>query len=488
MRHYGYMRFAGVLLLTAVAGFSLCAQAATPEWITRSNENAQVLLKVMARFGPEGAGSLGVEGLDQEILDMKPQLYERSRAATEGALAELKKRLAAEKDPLVRQDLEILIDSTEENLKSAEISRKYFLPYTAVAQTVFGGMQGLLDEQVAESRRPAALVRLKKYTGLEQGYTPITELAMARYRERLKQDPNLQGPPKAEVEQDLVNSQAFVTGIGVLLEKFKVQGYSEAYAKLRDEINQYNDFVKKEVLPKSRTDFRLPPEVYAMRLKQVGVDISPAELTSMAHAAFNDYQQQMQKIAAQVAKQHGFASSDYRDVIHELKKDQLVGDAILPHYKERLAQIEDIIRREHLVTLPGNPARIVIASAAETAQQPAPHMKPPRLLNNHGEVGQFVLPLNVPSASGKTLKYDDFTFAAASWTLTAHEARPGHELQFDRMVENGVSVPRAVFAFNSVNVEGWGLYSEYITFPYMPLEGQLISLQHRMMRAARAFL
>jgi uncharacterized protein (DUF885 family) len=85
-------------------------------------------------------------------------------------------------------------------------------------------------------------------------------------------------------------------------------------------------------------------------------------------------------------------------------------------------------------------------------------------------------------------KYDDFNYSAASWTLTAHESRPGHELQFATMIEKGVSIARAVFAFNSVNVEGWGLYSEAITLPYMPDEGKLISLQLRLQRAARAFV
>jgi uncharacterized protein (DUF885 family) len=84
--------------------------------------------------------------------------------------------------------------------------------------------------------------------------------------------------------------------------------------------------------------------------------------------------------------------------------------------------------------------------------------------------------------------FDDFTFAAGSWTLTAHEARPGHEMQFAAMVESGVSTARAVFAFNSTNVEGWALYTESFMKPYMPLEGQLISLQHRLLRAARAYL
>jgi len=98
--------------------------------------------------------------------------------------------------------------------------------------------------------------------------------------------------------------------------------------------------------------------------------------------------------------------------------------------------------------------------------------------------------LNIPAGPGQSSseKYDDFTFDAAAWTLTAHEARPGHELQFDSMVERGISIARVRYAFNSTNVEGWGLYSEYMVRPYMPLEGQLVSLDYRLLRAARAFL
>ena len=175
-------------------------------------------------------------------------------------------------------------------------------------------------------------------------------------------------------------------------------------------------------------------------------------------------------------------------MIRELKKEQLKGDEVLPHYQRRLAEIEDIVRKQHLVTLPQRPAIIKIASAAETAQQPAPHMQPPPLLNNHGERGVFVLPLETTGAGGTPLQYDDFNLTAASWTMIAHEARPGHELQFDAMVEHGVSLARALYAFNSTNVEGWGLYSEWFMLPYMPDDGKLISLQFRMVRAARAFL
>src|SRR6201986_2775829 len=209
----------------------------------------------------------------------------------------------------------------------------------------------------------------------------------------------------------------------------------------------------------------------------------------MAHAAFIDIQNQMKPIAEEVAKQRHLPSSDYRDVIRELKKEQIHGDSIIPLYERHLKDIEGIIREHQLVTLPNRPAIIRLATSAETAQGPAPHMVPPPFLNNTGQRGVFVLPLNMPPAPGETTdRYDDFTFEAASWTLIAHEARPGHELQFDKMVEEGVSQARALYAFNSTNVEGWGLYSEYITLPYMPVEGQLVSLDYRLLRAARAFL
>jgi uncharacterized protein (DUF885 family) len=300
--------------------------------------------------------------------------------------------------------------------------------------------------------------------------------------------PALAMPSKAEVERALADSASFVDGIPELFKKYRVAGYEEPCATFTAQMALYDAFLRTAVLPRARADFRLPAALYVFGLKRYGVDIDPQLLVAAAHAAFDDIQKEMQAVAASVAKARGLSATDYRDVIRELKKEQLVGDAILPHYKERLAEIEKIIGREHLVTLPARPARIRLATAAETANSPAPNMRPPRMLGNTGEQGEFLLPLNVPTTDGKTLKTDDFTFAAASWTLTAHEARPGHELQFAAMLDAGVSVARALFSFNSANVEGWGLYAELMMQPYLPPEGQLIALQYRLLRAARAFL
>jgi uncharacterized protein (DUF885 family) len=486
----GAMRIlaAAVILAPAVLPFTLLAQTKAPtDWVARSNENARVLIDARSRFYPESASSEGVTAFDTETTSLNADNPAKVRAATLAAQTELAKRFETEKDRRIKQDLEILVDAADRQIRNIDADAKTFLPYTDVAGLIFEGERTLLDDQAAESRRAAALVRLRKYAGIEPGFTPLTTQAEERYREKAS-NKALLGPAKQELEQDLRNASAYVDGIGLLLEKQKLKGYEEPLAKLRQQIAEYGEFVRKEVMPRSRTDFRLPPAIYQLNLENYGVDYTPEDLSKVAHQGFTEIQREMGPIAARIARARKLPAADYRSVIRVLKKEQFSGDEILPKYREVLKQIEQIVRDNHLLTLPERPAIISIASAAETAQQPAPHMKPPPLLNNHGERGRFVLPLATKGADGVELKYDDFTFAAAAWTLTAHEARPGHELQFDAMVERGVSLARALFAFNSTNVEGWGLYAEAFLLPYMPDEGKLISLQFRLLRAARAFL
>jgi hypothetical protein len=486
----------GLVLLWT--GWAAAAQTAAPPpqtrpaWVTRSDANARVLLDAQARFGPEGAAQTGLEGYDEEVLDLKPDRDERLRAAVSAAIETLQGRLAGETDPAVKQDLVILIDSAKRSLEGQALNERLVVSYFDAPQIVFFGVRGLLDDQVAPERRKAALVRLRRYAGLEPGYTPILELAAARTRKGLA-TPGLLPPARAELEKNLGNAGFYADGIAQLFQKYGLTGYEEAHGRFKAQLDAWNAFLKTEVLPKARTDFREPPELYAFGVRNFGVDIPPAALADRARISFLEIRNELKALAPLVAKEKGFPSPDYRDVIRELKKQQVVGDAILPHYEARLRAVEEIIRREKMVTLPTRPARIRLSSEAESAQAPAPNMRPPRLVGNTGEMGTFMLPLRVPTTNpdgtpGPPKGFDDFTFDAASWTLTAHEARPGHELQFASLVEKGVSLARAVFAFNSVNVEGWALYAEAEIKPALPLDGQLISLQHRLLRAARAFL
>ncbi|HVW69892.1 MAG TPA: DUF885 domain-containing protein, partial [Steroidobacteraceae bacterium] len=406
----------------------------------------------------------------------------------EKVLKELDAARRQEQDKKVAQDLDILHKAFDLKFREQDFRLAREVPFVNASEEVFAGLRGLLDDQVAAERRPAALVRLREYAGMEPGYAPFTEVLRQRVLEQIAK-PKVIYPAKLEIETELGRNSSYLDGMADLLRKYSLTGWEPAYTKLKAQLSDYDAWVRQTLLPKARSDFRLPPQKYALAFEEFGIDLPPAKIAARAHAAFKEYQGEMAVLAARIAKQNGYASSDYRSVIAELKKKQITGEAILPFYESRLREIEKIIAEHKLVTLPSRPAIIRLATAAETAQQPAPHMNPPPFLHNTGQRGEFVLPLNIPSSSGgEGDKYDDFTFDAVSWTLTAHEARPGHELQFDSMVEQGVSLARALYAFNSTNAEGWGLYSEYIMQPYEPLEGQLVTLQLRLLRAARAFL
>jgi uncharacterized protein (DUF885 family) len=290
------------------------------------------------------------------------------------------------------------------------------------------------------------------------------------------------------VEQDLERAETFIAGIEELLGGTDLQGWQEPYETLAGQLRDYNLWLRDEMLPRSRDDYRLPPVMYEDALRKWGVEATPEALIQQATQGYMDIRNEMVALAPLVAKEKGYASTDYREVIKKLKIDGPIdGDKLLDHYHGVLKQIEDIMVRERIISLPERDAGIRIASAAETAAQPAPHLDIPRLIGNTGEYPDFVIPLLTQYEDGSWQQTDD-TYEAGAWTLTAHEARPGHEMQFSSMIEAGVSITRAIFAFNSVNVEGWGLYAEAIAKPYMPLDGQLISLQYRLMRAARMFL
>jgi hypothetical protein len=474
---------AALLIVTLAAPAAFAAQ---PSWIEESNRHSQILLEVMARYNAEAAGSFGVEGQDGEVFDLKPRVLERQEADLAAAITRLEGLRAAASDPLVRRDLDILIGAARDRKDSIELNRKLTLPFFDVGQSVFRGFQDLLDPRIPKARQKGALTRLHKYVGAEKGYEPITVLARARYEEAAG-NAQLIGPWIVEAQQYLDNQPRYLDGIQKLLEGSGLKGWQKDFKTLRTQFDDYAKWVTATVLPRARKTSQLPAELYADNLKRFGVDMDPREIMARALASYQQTRSELEPLARYVAHERNWSKTDYRDVIRELKKQRIPDDQLLTLYTGRLEQIEAIIRRENLVALPTRKAVIRLASPAESAATPAPHIDPPRLVGNTGEPAEFVLPTANPNAAPGSVM-DDFNYDAIAWTLTAHEARPGHELQFAGMLEAGVSTARVVFALNSANVEGYALYAEAVLKKFLPPEGQIGALQMRMMREARAFL
>jgi hypothetical protein len=453
------------------------------DWVSRSNALTLELLAVDGRFFPEDVADSGLEEFDGLVRDLGPEILPRYAAALEQQRARFETALAQESDPNLQQDLAILIEAIDERIEGARLSERLELAWYDVPEMVFGTMNAVLDDQVAPERRAKAKELLERYTGLHPGTEPMTALAMVRFEE--SRGEGKVGPYRGSVEDTLPKIDTYVAGIRELFGRYGIEA-PEALDAMERQFAEYGEWERAVVLPAAREDFRLPPELYAYQLRGYGIDLPPQELSARARRAFYEIRQQMEALAPLVAAKFGFPASDYPSVLAELKKQRIAPEQMERHYSGILAELQQIAEREGIVSLPDYPVNMRLGSEAENAASPAPHMLPPRLIGNTGERGTFVLTTGVSSGSG--VEANDFDFAAAAWTLSVHEGRPGHELQFAQMVERGVSDARIIYAFNSTNAEGWALYAEAEMLPYLPVEGQLIALQHRLLRASRAML
>lgn len=463
------------------------AQPSDPSWVKRSDALAQVLVAAQAELDPETFSFSGFTRYDDQVIDLRPDREVRLRAANEAAKAKLEEALRTERDPDVRDDLEIMIDAAARAVADSALNERYRLEWFDVAEHVFGSLSELLSDQIPAERRAQALPRLLRYVGLAPNTLPTATLARQLY-ERRAGIPGLLHVPRRKLERAVAISESLVSGTRELFDKYKIAGSDAALHALEEQVRAYSAWTREVVLPTAREDTRLPPELYAHMLRTVGIDVSPRILLQRAQLEFAETRSTMQLLAARVAEQKHLPSRDYRDVIRALKRKTIPKQRLEQSYRRVIDSIDAIIVRERIAELPKRPLVMRLATDAENAYAIAPYLHVPPLWENRGEQAQFVLTTSNPSPDGKADVYDDFNYEAVAWTLSAHEARPGHELQNSAMIERGVSFARKEFAFNSVNVEGWALYAEAELIPYEPPEAQLIALQFRLMRAARAML
>jgi len=481
---------AAIALAVAMPAAPLMAQEtaetpATTDWVETSNAYTERVIAMQAQFYPTGASSAGYEQYDGLVNDMSLDRDDRYIAASRALIAEFEAAKETESNPYVKQDLQILIDSLSRDIKGIELGNKFMLDFSEVPQGMFGNIGSLLSEQTAEHRRAKALELLQRYTGLWPDTEPMTELAKRRFE--ASRGEGRMGPYRVEAEESIAKIPTFIAGIRKLFETYEIDGAEEALDAMEDQLTAYGEWTRETVLPASRDNPRLPPELYALNLQQVGIDMDPYEAMSQARRGFYEVRAQMEALAPQIAAKYGWEETDMASVMRRLKQETIPNDEIEAFYREVNRGLEEEIRKNQIVSLPDYELAMRVASEAESAAQPAPHMRPPRLIGNTGEQGTFVLTVSNPTAA-EGEAYNDFNFPAASYTLSAHEARPGHEMQFAVLVKQGVSLARMLYAFNSVNVEGWALYAEAEMLPHEPIEGQFIAQQFRLLRTARAFL
>ncbi len=458
-----------------------------PDWIIESDKVAKEYTHSFAKLYPEMGSGLGLHEYDALGHIPSEELEDKGLALIKNWKKRLTRLAANTESNDLKADYLILLDKVDKQLKSYYIDEKFgAIPVPELSLTIYRYLFQLINIQSPAHRKKAAVSRFKYYM-LEKGKLNLIAAyvnEIKRYERKYNNKKKFY-PFRGKVEKYLKDSPIYIKGIEALLKQSGRNDWHKEYKLFVKEIKRYDSLLRSKILPKCRKKPNYPKEVYELQLASYGVKTEPTNLIKIGKEDYKKLYKNFKQLAMRLAKKFSLKNTSPKSVIAYLKKEVVLqSEEVKALYQSSSNRLEQIIKANEIVSLPKKPLTIRMAGDAESKANPVPHLKPPPLLNNNGVMPEFV----VPTSSDGKLPFDDFSYKSAATILTAHEGRPGHDLQFSRMLESPISIIRASYAMNSVNVEGWALYAEDLVFPYISEEEQLIAMQTRLWRIARYFL
>lgn len=400
---------------------------------------------------PVRSTALGIHDHDGRLRDMRRAAIRRRTADLRRWLKDLNAipREALSADEAL--DQQILDHAIRAELLELEEVRGWRRDPMQYNRLIADGIASLIDRDFAplERRLPRLIERL-------EGIPAITAAA----RDNLRDVPRLwcelavhsgEGTLKflrGDVPLAL-EEQGFASLPASLRRRFR-----KAQARALERMERFVTWLREELLPRARGDFRLGPELFERKLRlEEHVALSVEELRRLNEEAIREYRSWIEGVASQIDPQRPAA-----EVIHEVASRYPSPDELIPAAERFVEQGRDFVARHEIVTLPTTRLPIV---------RPTPR---------YARSGFASMSTPGPFESVATEAYYNITNVDPDWSaeqqhehlsyfnypgllgISVHEVMPGHfvQLLYRERIQSDV---RKVFMPASL-VEGWAHYAE----------------------------
>lgn len=460
-----------------------------PEWTQKSRNLTFEYAESIAHLHPEYVSDMGIPGYEHLTKPFSKD-YDKERYALAWKWkGRLERMLQNESDEELRTDIKILLERVSMELEEIELAKKEgVISFLPMSEYVFLNLKDLIKKDSSKEKLSNALSRFRYFVHGDEEQLPLADgftSYLLNQMNHLKENGKAGfWPTLHEIETYFEDSDEYLKSIEELLARWKEEEWREDFELLKVQEANYRQFIRTKVLPFARKTNRTPYSIYAFTLKDMGVKDVPETLIETAKKDYLATYGEFKKLASELALKHDLKKNDPVSVIRFLQEKKINNsDELLKLYVKVNDDLLRVVKEHDLFTIKEKPNLIIrFATPAEARSLPAPYfVNSPFFGKEQNRPAEFVI---TPADGGR----DDFNFPEAVVTLTAHEAMPGHALQYHVMKERGTSLMRALMAFNSVNVEGWGLYAEDLVYPYLTKEEQFVTLQRRLWRQARMFL
>jgi uncharacterized protein (DUF885 family) len=225
--------------------------------------------------------------------------------------------------------------------------------------------------------------------------------------------------------------------------------------KVVAELQKYQDFLKNDLLPISKGDYRLGPDLYRKKLLyDEMVEIPLDRLLQIGYDDLHKNQAELIRVAALIDP--GKAPED---VLAALEQDHPKPDQLLQSFRDTFNSLIQFIQQKKIITIPSDVQPIVEETPPFARALTSASMDSPGPYETKATEAFFNVTLPEPTWSAEKTKSWMEGFNRGTTISTAvHEAYPGHYEQF-LWEKQFPSKVRKLIGCGS-NIEGWAHYTE----------------------------
>ena len=260
--------------------------------------------------------------------------------------------------------------------------------------------------------------------------------------------------------------------------------FHQSNAAVIDSLKKYEAWMKSDLLPGAKGDFRIGEDNYRKKLlTEEMVDIPLDRLLAIAFDDLRHNQQMFRETAAKIDP-----NRTPQQILQEAERDHPTADKLLQSFRDVLGGLRDFITSHKIITIPSPVMPILEETPPFMRALTTASMDTPGAYEKVAKEAFFNVTLPEPSWTAAQTEEHLQMFNRGTIISTAiHEAFPGHYVQF--LWLQGVQSKTRKLLYANTNAEGWAHYCEQMMLDEGYAKGDLKlrlgQLQDALLRDAR---
>jgi uncharacterized protein (DUF885 family) len=428
-------------------------------------------------YNPTQGTSAGFHHYDTQLEDYALAAIASQIRSLRKFLAEFERFPSAGLPPETAADRELVIHSIQSQLLELEDIRSWEKNPDKYSSGITNSAFVIMSRKFAPPEE-----RLKSLIGRERLMKNVLGKSRA----------NLRNPPRIYTEIALQqipgNIDFFRSDVPAAFKDVKDGGllaeFRASNQAVIDALIDYEKFLKSDLLPRSKGEYRIGAENYRKKLSYDEMVDTPLEkLLEIGYQNLRQNQQAFRETAAKVDPKRA-----PQEILQDLERDHPPADRLLQTFRDVLGGLHDFIVQHKIVTIPSTVPPIVEETPPFLRALSTASMDTPGPFEKAAKEGFFNVTLPEPNWSREHIEEHLESFNRGTVISTAvHEVYPGHYTQF-LWVQNAPSKVRKLIGASS-NAEGWAHYTEPLMldqgYGNGDLKLRLGQLQDALLRNAR---